>query len=95
MHKKRLIGFTLFLLLGNLFLFQWTFPAGGYGALAVLLLAPAFNGLSLLLYVLLVLVLKRKGKADMQEMVLPSIIAVALASILLILSFTVYSHGGC
>lgn len=95
MQKKRIIGYLIYALLGNVFLFQWTYPAGGYGALAVLILAPLFNGVSLLLYLFVMYLLKRKGKADFQEIVVPAIASIALAAILLALSFTIYSHGGC
>ena len=95
MQKKRIIGYLIYALLGNVFLFQWTYPAGGYGALAVLILAPLFNGVSLLLYLFVLYLLKRKGKADFQEIVVPAIASIALAAILLALSFTIYSHGGC
>jgi hypothetical protein len=93
--KKRQFAHVLIALLSNLFLFQWTYPNGGYGVIAVMLLAPLFNIGQLLIYVILVALLRRKKIADWPELVIPAIVSISLIVVMLVLAGTVYKGGGC
>jgi hypothetical protein len=92
---KRVYIYIVLALAGNAWLFQWTYPNGGYGALAMMLLAPIFNFMQLLLYLMVVAVLRRKQRAEWNEMVLPSILSIGLFFLMEILTMTLYEKGGC
>ena len=94
--KTILIFYIVSLIILNVVIIAWTYPAGGYGALAAMIITPVANFICLLLFMGLLYFFKDKTiKQAPNYYLLFALIAFIFVAIVYLLVSQFYSHSGC